>query len=90
MDKKVGNEVVVFILTSPKRKKKVNYEEWQDKLSQSINSFMMAEAQNGKEFFKKLFVEKPSAQSSDDGTIVIKVRNSVEPFFIKIDLERSD
>ena len=90
MDKKVGNQVVLFILTSPKRKKKVNYEEWQDELNQSINSFMTTEAQNGKEFFKKLFVEKSSAESGDDDTIVIKIQNSVEPFFIKIDLERSD
>ena len=42
------------------------------------------------EFFKKLFGEKPSVESGDDDTIVIKVRNSGEPFFIEIDLERSD
>ena len=75
---------------SKEKKKKVNYEEWQDELNQSINSFMTTEAQNGKEFFKKLFVEKSSAESGDDDTIVIKIQNSVEPFFIKIDLERSD
>ena len=51
---------------------------------------MTTEAQNGKEFFKKLFAEKSSAESDDDDTTVIKVQNSAESFFIKIDLERSD
>ena len=37
---------------------------------------MTAQAQNDKEFFKKLFGGKSSVESSDDDTIVIKVRNS--------------
>ena len=52
------NQVVVFILTSPKRKEaKINHEEWHDKLSQGINSFMTTQAQNDKVFFQKLFGE---------------------------------
>ena len=44
-NKIVVNQVAVFILTSPKRKKtKVNHEEWHDKLSQSINSFITTQA----------------------------------------------
>ena len=85
------NQVAVFILTSPKRKKtKLNYEEWQDKLSQSIKLFMTAQAQNDKEFSKKLFGEKSSVESGDDDTILIKVQNYGEHFFIEMDLERSD
>ena len=75
---------------SKKKKIKVNHEEWHDELSQSINSFMTTQAQNDKRFFKKLFGEKSSVESGDDDTVVIKVRNSGEPFFIEKDLERSD
>ena len=42
------------------------------------------------EIFKKLFGEKSSVESSDNDTIVIKVRNFDEFFFVEIDLERSD
>ena len=51
---------------------------------------MTAQAQNDKEFFKILFGGKSSVESGDDDSIVIKVWNSGEPFFIEIDLERSD
>ena len=51
---------------------------------------MTAQAQNHKEFFKKLFGEKSSVEFGDDDTTVTKVWNSGEPFFIEIDLERSD
>ena len=51
---------------------------------------MTTQAQNDKKFFKKLFGEKSSVESGDDDTVVIKVRNSGEPFFIEKDLERSD
>ena len=47
-----------------------------DKLSQSINSFMTTQAQNDKEYFKKLFGERSSVESGDDDTIVI---NSGQP-----------
>ena len=69
--------------------KKVNHEEWHDKLSQSINSLMATQVQNYKEVFKKLF-GKSSVESGDDVQIAIKVRDSGELFFIEIDLERSD
>ena len=70
--------------------KKVNHEEWHDKLSQSIISLMATQVQNYKEIFKKLFGKKSSVESGDDVQIVIKVRDSGELFFIEIDLERSD
>ena len=73
-----------------KEKTNVNHEQWHDKLSQSINSFIITQAQNDKEFFKKLFDEKSSLESGDDDTMVIKIRNSGELFFTEIDLERSD
>ena len=79
-----------YFKKSKKKKTKVNHEEWDDELSQSINSFMTTQAQNDKEFFKNLFGEKSSVESGDDDTVVIKVRNSGQPFFIEIDLERSD
>ena len=68
-------------------KSKKKNEEWHDKLSQSINSFMTTQAQNDKDFFKKLFGEKPSVESGDEDTIVIKVRNSGESFLTEIDLD---
>ena len=37
-----------------------------------------------------MFGEKSSVESGDDDALVRKVRNSGEPFFIEIDLERSD
>ena len=40
-----------YFKKSKKKKTKVNHEEWHDKLSQSINSFMKTQAQNDKEFF---------------------------------------
>ena len=67
-----------------KKKTKVNHEEWHDKLSQSINSFMTTETQCDKELFKKLFGEKSFVVSADDDTIVIKVRKSGEHFFRNI------
>ena len=51
---------------------------------------MTAQAQNHIEFLKKLFGEKSSVESGDDDSILTKVRHSGEPFFIEIDLERSD
>ena len=51
---------------------------------------MTTQAQNDKKFFKKLFGEKSSVESGDDDTVVIKVRNSGESFFIEKNLERSD
>ena len=69
-----------------KKSKKKN-EEWHDKLSQSINSFMTTQAQNDKDFFKKLFGEKPSVEPGNEDTIVIKVRNSGESFLTEIDLD---
>ena len=51
---------------------------------------MTAQAQNDKEFSKKLFGEKSSVESGDDDTILIKVQNYGEHFFIEMDLERSD
>ena len=41
-----------FHFNKSKRKKtKINHEEWHDKLSQSINSFMAIQAKNEQEFF---------------------------------------
>ena len=71
-----------YFKKSKKKKTKVNHEEWHDKLSQSINSFMTTQAQNDR-VFKKLFGEKPFVESSNDDTIVIKVRNSGEPFLLR-------
>ena len=42
---------------SKKKKAKVNHEEWHDKLSQSINSFMATQAQNDKDFLKNYLVK---------------------------------
>ena len=50
---------------------------------------MTTQAQNDKMFFKKLF-GKIHLSLVMTITVVIKVPNSGEPFFIKIDLERSD
>ena len=47
-----------YFSKSKKKKTKVNHEEWHDKLSQSINSFMAIQAQNDKEAFKRIFGEK--------------------------------
>ena len=44
---------------------------------------MTTQAQNDKEFFKKLFGEKSFVESGNDDTIVIKVRNSGEPFLLR-------
>ena len=55
---------------SKKKKTKVNPEEWHDKLSQNINSFMTIQTQNDKEFLNKLFDEELSVEP-DDNTIVI-------------------
>ena len=43
---------------------------------------MATQAQNDKEFFKKLSGEKSPAESGDDDTIVITVQNSGEPFLL--------
>ena len=43
---------------------------------------MITQAQNDKEFFKKLFGEKSSGESGDDNAIVMKVRTSGGSFFI--------
>ena len=51
---------------------------------------MTTQVQNDNEFFKKLFDEKSSGESGDNDAIVIKDRNSGEPFLIDIDLEISD
>ena len=75
--------MVVFFNKSKKKKTNVNYEEWQDKLSQSINLYMTAQAQDGKEFFQKLFGEKSSVEFGDDNTIVIKVLDSGKPFSLR-------
>ena len=45
---------------------------------------MTTQAKNDKEFFKKLFGEKSSVEPGDDNTIVTKVGNSGEVFFIEI------
>ena len=51
---------------------------------------MTTQAQNDKMFFKKLFGKIHLLSLVMTITVVIKVPNSGEPFFIKIDLERSD
>ena len=44
-----------------------------------LKVFIKDQAQDGKEFFNKLFGEKSTVESGDDNTIVIKVPNSGEP-----------
>ena len=51
---------------------------------------MTTQAQNDKMFFEKLFGKIRLLSLVMTITVVIKVPNSGEPFFIKIDLERSD
>ena len=51
---------------------------------------MTTQAQNDKMFFKKLFGKIHLLSLVMTITVVIKVPKSGEPFFIKIDLERSD
>ena len=43
-----------------------------------------------KSFFSEIIWWKSSVESGDEKTMVIRAQNSGEPFFIEIDLERSD
>ena len=54
-----------------------------DVTGEILNSFTTTQAQDGKEFFNKLFGEKSTVESGDDNTIVIKVPNSGEPFSLR-------
>ena len=75
---------------SKSKKKKTNQENMFEKFKSSINAFMASQAENDKKFLEK-FYENSSHKSNDqDNTIVVKVRNSGEPFFIEIELESSD
>ena len=51
---------------------------------------MKTQAQNDKGFLRNYLVKNRLVESGNDDIIAIKVRNSGEPFFIEIYLERSN